>query len=92
MPTLDQRVTSLELASERNTDFVNEKLVEHAVRLDRIEFKVDKLALDVAAIKGDVATLKSDVAGLKSGVDALPAVIAQIIRDEFAARDRKSAS
>ena len=92
MQTLDQRVSALEIATERNTDFVNEKLVEHAVRLDRIEHKVDKLAVDVAAIRVDVADLKSGMAGLKSGLDALPAVIAQIIRDEFAARDRKSAS
>ena len=89
---LEDRVAHLEDACVRNVGFIGKKLVEHAIRLHRIEEKVDVLNKKVDRLDAKVERLAVEVAGIKAGMDALPAVIAQTIRDEFAARDRKSAS
>ena len=85
LSVLEERVAFLQDAYERNVEFIGKKLVEHAVRLDRIEDKLD-------LVQKDVTDLKSDVKSMKSNIEAWPTVMAQIIRDEFAVRDNKPTS
>lgn len=95
MPTVDQRLTvleervaSLEDAYERNMEFVGKKLVEHAVRLDRIEQTLVGLDRKVESLDHKVDVLDRRVQGIQTGIDALPKIIAQTISEELDRRER----
>ena len=100
MPTFDERIAllerrvpGLEVAHDRDIEFIAKKLVEHSTRLESIEDKVDSLQMDVKGLQQDMHEVKVDVKGLKTGFDTFPSVIAraisETIRAEFDGRDRR---
>ena len=105
MPTMDQRVAllehrveAIEVAHDRNTEFLVKKVVEHATKLDHLQADVTGLKSDVSGLKADstilksdTSTLKSDVAAIKSAIDALPAIIARTMHEVLDARDKRGA-
>ena len=106
MPTLDERmtlierrVTGLEVAHDRDIEFIAKKLVDHSSRLesiedkvDRIDTKVDKLEAKFDKLEAKVDKLGGAVAQLSSAFEAFPSIIArtlsETLRAEFAARDK----
>ena len=66
-------------------EYIGKKLVEHAIRLDRMEGKIDVLNK-----KFDV--MSADIAGIKAGLDALPTVIARTFDEALKARDKQRAN
>ena len=89
---LERRVTGLEVAHDRDIEFISKKLVEHSTRLETIEDKVDALQRDVKIVQGDLKSLTVKVDKLGTAFDAFPSIIARTIsetvRAEFAARDK----
>ena len=96
MSDLEQRVTALEreMSALKARVGTNEEDLQNIPELIRTEFRLAnsqmaRLSRDVAELQRGLGDLTGKVVGLTANVDAMPRVVAELVSEMLADRDRK---
>ena len=96
MPDLEERVTTLEreMTALKERVGANEEDMQSIPDLIRMEFRlgnsqIARLSRDVAELQRDVVSLTAKFGDLSGRVDTLPRVVAELVAEMLAERDKK---
>lgn len=80
MVDIGERVTQLETMLENLPEALNIRFDHARAERDEIKAQISRLQVDVSEMKSEMKTMKADITAVKAEVQALPRVLADMLK------------